>query len=483
MRTTLKVLSEEEKNRIHESTLRILGKTGLRVETARGRQILKDAGAEVEEHTHVVRLPRDTIEEALRLAPHKFTLGARRPGCDVSVNAGTCTLLLDGEGTFALDRHTGERRKAVSRDWLEATRIGDALGEIGVYWSMVEPTDRDDTLANFIDYLRHLFSNFSKHVQNPTSSSEQAPWLLEVLQTIFGDRATIRRRHPLSFLLCPQSPLILDGPHTDAYLELLGWDIPVAIMPMPLMGATAPGSLISTVILGTCEVLGTLCLLQAAAPGTPVIFATALTVMNPRSGLYGSGAVENAILGAATTEMARYYGLPAETSGFSTDQYAPGIQAGYERALNGMLPVLSWPDILVGPGMLGGSTVLSLEQMVIDVEVFGLCRRASQGIASEESKWLESVIESVGPGGHFLSEDSTASAVRGGEWYISDFGMHDSFETWETAGKPTLLDEAREKVDQILRTHQPIPLDEDVEHELDRIQKRAQEAMDRGEDS
>jgi trimethylamine--corrinoid protein Co-methyltransferase len=153
----------------------------------------------------------------------------------------------------------------------------------------------------------------------------------------------------------------------------------------------------------------------------------------------------------------------------------PSIQAGYERALNGLLPMLSWPDILVGPGLLGGSMILGLEQILVDVEVFRMCKRAHQGIATEANDWLEEVIGNVGVGGHFLGERSTVRGVHEGEWYISQLGVHDTFESWDAAGRPSLVDEAREKVEQILATHEPLPLDEDVERELDRIEKRARE--------
>ena len=486
MRTLLQVLSEDERAQVHERTLRILAKTGLRVDTAQGRQILEDAGAEVDGSTKIARFPRGLVEESLRLAPKEFTLGARRPGWDLHMNSGDCTLLIDGEAIFALDRETGERRPGIIQDWLEATRLIDALDEVGVYWAMIEASDRGDTMADYVRYLRDVFGNFSKHVQDSTSSPEQAPWLLEVLQVIFGDQETIRRQHPLSFLLCPQSPLVIEGPYTDAYLALLGadkqhpLDIPLAVMPMPLMGATAPGSLISTTVLGNCEVLATLCLAQAAAPGTPFIYAPALAVMDPRSGRYSAGAIENGLMSVAAVEMARYYGLPVEASGGGTDHYVPGIQPGYERALSSLLPVLSWPDILVGPGLLGGSMILSLEQLLMDVEVFRMCKRARQGIASDEDKWLEDVIHRIGPGGSFIAERSTVKGIRGGEWVVPQLGWHDTFEAWEAAGRPTLLEEAREKVDHILATHQPLPLDEDVERELDRIQKRAQMETPRG---
>jgi len=473
MRTLLQVLSEDEQAQVHERTLSILSRTGVRVDTEWGRRILADAGAEGDESSNIVRFPRVLVEEALRLAPRQFALGARRPGWDLAMNGGDCTLLIDGEAVFVHDGDTGERRPGTSDDWLKATRLIDALDEVGVYWTMLEAGDRGDTIADYVRYLRGLFGNFSKHVQDSIGSPEQAPWLLEVLQVVFGDGETIRRQHPLSFLLCPQSPLVIEGPYTDAYLALLGWDIPVAVMPMPLMGATAPGSLISTTVLGNCEVLAMLCLVQAGAPGTPFIYAPALATMNPRSGGYSAGAIENGLMAAAAVEMARYYGLPVEASGGGTDHYVPCIQSAYERALNGLLPLLSWPDILVGPGLLGGSMVLSFEQLVIDAEVFRMCKRAHQGIASDDDKWLEDVMGRAGPGGNFLAEHSTVKGTREGEWYVGQLGWHDSFDSWEASGRPTSLEEARERVHHILATHSPLPLDEDAERELDRIQKRA----------
>ena len=474
MKTLLQVLSEDQRAQVHERTLNVLSRTGVRVNTAKGRAILEEAGAEVDKNTSVVRFPRALVEESLRSAPRDFTLGARRPDCDLRMNSGDCTLLIDGQAVFALDRETGERRLGTFNDWLDATRLTDALDEFGLYWDMIERSDCGSTVADLVTHWRHLCGNFSKHIQDGFSSPWQAPWFLEVLQVVFGDKETIRRLHPWSFLLCPQSPLTIDEKTTDAYLELLGWDIPLAVMPMPLMGVSGPGSLISTTVVSNCEMLAMLCLLQAGAPGTPFIFAPAQSMMNPRSGGYLAGAIEGGLLAAAGVEMARHYGLPVEATGMTTGHFTPGIQSAYESSMIGLLATLSWPDILVGCGLMDGSMVLSLEQLLIDVETFRMCKRARQGIAVDDDKWLEDVIHRVGPGGHFLTETSTVKALREGEMYISRLGWQDSFEAWEAAGRPTVLEEAREKVGEILATHQPLPLDEDVERELDRIEKHAQ---------
>ncbi|MFC1996393.1 trimethylamine methyltransferase family protein [Chloroflexota bacterium] len=473
METYLSVLSEDEKARVHERTMKILAETGVRVETAKGRQYLKDAGAEVDENTKIVCFPQPLVEESLRLAPKKFTLGARRPGWDLPMNIGDCTLMPDGEGIMIIDRKTGEHRPTTNNDWLEATRLSDALDEIGVYWAMAEPGEGQDSIPDSISHWRKMFGNFSKHIQDSSATAEESQWLLEVMQAVFGDKEIIRQKHPFSFLVCPQSPLIIEEQHTDAYLELLGWDIPIAVMPMPLMGGTGPGNMISMTILSNCEVLSMLCLVQAAAPGTPFIYAPATAVMNPRTGMLSSGAIENGLLSSAAIEMARFYELPVEGSGGGTDTHVPGIQATLERAQNAMLPMLSWPDLMVGAGLLGGSMILSLEQLVIDAEMFRMSKQAHRGILTHDEKWLDEVIQSVGPGGNFLGEKSTRANLRSGEWLIPRLGNHETRKAWEDAGEKDILEEAREKVENILSTYQPMPLPLEVEAELDLIEQKA----------
>ena len=65
---------------------------------------------------------------------------------------------------------------------------------------------------------------------------------------------------------------------------------------------------------------------------------------------------------AATAEMGRYYGFPVEAATGGTDQFYPGAQASYERAINWA----SADDCLArypgGPGLLGGSTILCLNK-------------------------------------------------------------------------------------------------------------------------
>ncbi len=472
MKVQTQVLTPDECAQVHERSLGLLEGTGVRVAAEQARQLLKQAGASVDETLERVRFPRSLVEGALKSAPREFILGGRRADWDLEMNTGECSLLADGGAVSVLDWETGEIRPGTFQDWLAATHLIDALDEIGIYWNMVEGGLVDRSLAEYVTYWHHVFKNCSKHLQDSTDSPEKSRMLLELLQIVFGDRQTLRSRHPFSYLLCPMSPLVIDEKYTDAYLALAGWDIPVAIMPMPLMGASGPASIISSVLLANAEFLAMLCLVQAADPGTPVIYAPMTQSVEPHTWRYMGGGVENSLFGAATTALGRFYGLPVEAGTGGTDQYYPGAQAGYERAINWTLPVLSWPDILVGPGLLGGSTILCLEQMLMDVEVFRRCERLHEGIRTSPDRWLDGVIEKAGPGGNFLNQKSTLQALRDGRFYLSEFGFHDTYEKWKKADMPDIVDQIQNMTRQVLSGHTPLPLEPEVTRELERLERR-----------
>jgi trimethylamine--corrinoid protein Co-methyltransferase len=316
---------------------------------------------------------------------------------------------------------------------------------------------------------------FSRHQNTSFDVPELVPWWLEALAILHGGRAEVARRHPVSFLFTPVSPLIVEGPSFDTWLAMRGWDIPVMVMPMPLMGATSPGSRLGTVLSTNCELLGMLCLVQAAEPGTPYVYAPIIASVDARSGRYAGGAALTS-LSCGGTEMARHYNLPVCSHAFSCDAWVPGAQAGYEKAFGMLLAGLSWPDILVGPGVLGGGLSFGLEQLVIDVELWRMCRAAHDGIAAGADRWLDDVLATVGPGGDFVGERSTRREMRGPEWFVPRLGTQSAREAWEAAGRPDVVDEARQKVADILAAEPVAPWDESVEGALAGLRERALDA-------
>jgi trimethylamine--corrinoid protein Co-methyltransferase len=213
---------------------------------------------------------------------------------------------------------------------------------------------------------------------------------------------------------------------------------------------------------------------QAAEPGTPFVYAPIALTMDPRSGRY-AGTTAHAAVGVAGVEMARYYGLPVMGSASGTDAFRPGGQAGFEKAFSSLLGQLAWPDLMVGPGCLGGATILSHAQLLIDLEVFRMARAAHEGIDVAGGDWLMEALARRGPGGHFVSEKSTRANVRNGEFFLPGLGVHEPYQSWVAAGGRSVVEEAASRAQQLLAAHEPLPLDEDVERELRAIARRAAE--------
>ena len=160
--------------------------------------------------------------------------------------------------------------------------------------------------------------------------------------------------------------------------------------------------------------------------------------MDPRTGLYAAGAVEHAVLCAAGTEMARYYGLPAESSGLCTQTYEPDLQTAWEKA-NGALLVT-----LVRPRRAGRSRPAGRSHDPLPrADRHGRRDDPSRPAGAHRHPGATTICGSTrsstrsGPCGSFLGERSTRQNARGGEWRLSDLGVQGSWDAWRAAGSPT----------------------------------------------
>lgn len=93
------------------------------------------------------------------------------------------------------------------------------------------------------------------------------------------------------------------------------------------------------------------------------------------------------------------------------------------------------------------------------------------GIDCIEESWLEVVIEKVGAGGSFLAQRSTSQAQRGGEWHLPSPGFQGTYEAWQQT-QTDILAEARNKAEEALTKHQPLPLEDEVVRGLERLEER-----------
>src|ERR1700735_1696383 len=85
--TPMKVFSDDQVAAVHEAALAILETQGMKVLSADARVRYRTAGAEVEEPTQIVRLPRELVGASLAGAPRDITLHSVDPDRHVPLSS------------------------------------------------------------------------------------------------------------------------------------------------------------------------------------------------------------------------------------------------------------------------------------------------------------------------------------------------------------------------------------------------------------
>lgn len=252
--------------------------------------------------------------------------------------------------------------------------------------------------------------------------------------------------------------------------------IPVCFNSSAVAGVTAPVTLAGAVVQINAEMLAALAILQLHRPGAAVVYAAHPMVMDMRTGMSSISTAEVGLMSAACVELGRHYGLPTSSNGLCTDTCAPDPMATLEKWSSGYLPAMAGANVDAGAGSLACVGTVSLEQLVIDDDMFGHLNRHAQGVVVSEETLADEVIADVGPGQAFLTEDHTLAHFRQ-EHYSSPLASRLNAPAWEAAGGRDVVDRAAARVREILAAPAVSHLSEEQTRELGKLSSRAGEAL------
>jgi trimethylamine---corrinoid protein Co-methyltransferase len=475
MQLKSQILSEDEKQLIHGESLRILNEVGAMFHSSKARQILKKNGAKVDDETKIVKISEELVNEAVATAPKEFTLGARLPEKNFKLPATRSGYVLDNGGIFIRDFKTGERRISNYQDNVDILRVFDEMEFSSVVWTTT--IHEFDNRSAKIKAALASYMNTSLHIQDELERPEEVPLILEALEAILGSEDAVRERKIYSVVYCTLPPLGHEGQMCDAYLELLDYEVPICLYPMPSAGSTGPASLFSNIALANAEALSALVFFQLANPGAPIIMGDAPGSTDFRTGNFLEGSPEMVLMAGARGEMAKFYGLPNEQAGCLAEAKEHGPQAVLEKFVTTLPLVLSGADLIQGPGCLDTSNMMSLEQIVVDDEIARMCQRLRDGVDTSPEKNYFEDIKAVGPGGHFLRQRNTRKAARSNEFVKPVLIDRNPYDQWVELGRPDLYEKAKEKVDEILANPPKNPLPDEVISKLKSIMRKADDVL------
>jgi trimethylamine--corrinoid protein Co-methyltransferase len=298
-------------------------------------------------------------------------------------------------------------------------------------------------------------------------------YLIRLGEVVRGSAEELRRRPVLVGYGEAKSPLVLDENMAEVFVQYVKRGIPQSLDTMPAGGTTAPATSAGALALGLAETLGALVLAYAIDADAVISLDVCPTLTAMDSMLYPyAGADRIPLVTAAMQMLADFYGRPGGCHGGKTDACQPGAQAGMEKALSIIFPVLAGATGVGTCGHIENAVTFSFEQLVIDDAIAGYIRRMLKGFEVNEETLAFDVIKEVGIGGNFLQHPHTAQSFRK-EFYLPDIVERMPWAAWEAQEVRGMEAKAREKAKRILAEHHPEPLDAAQVREVERIVQAA----------
>jgi trimethylamine--corrinoid protein Co-methyltransferase len=469
MLSRLTVLSDEELTAIHEATLQILGQTGIVLAHPLAREILQGRGGHIRGDR--VLLPADCVEWALAQCPAQVTIRGRA-GHQVVLGDGNLHWHNLGGARDLYDAAADQYHPAAVQNLRDSARLLDALDGVSAVTPLFTPQDVPAPLMLLAMY-RHTLPHTTKPIHGPGAQTAAEVGYIARMAEVIGPPAEV-----LSMGISPISPLFFPDDITEAIMETARLGIPFGPLPCPTAGATAPLSLAGALAQQNAEVLAAVVLAQLVRPGLPIIYCGRLSTMEPRTGTSIWGGVEIGLVSAATVQLAHHYGLPANVYGLATNAHRLGLQNGYERALNAVIPALAGADELSGIGELEAGVAGSYAQMVCDNEIAASVRRLRRGLAVDEDTLAVTVVAAVmEESRNFLGQRHTVRQLRAGEVLFPRLAERRDRQVWDQAGREDLVERAQQEAERLLAEHEVPPLAGEEERALDAIMAAAAQAL------
>ena len=464
------LLSDDELERIHETSLKILQEIGIKVLSKKVQSLLAENGAKVDASPSIVKIPSSLVEEAIKKAPKEIILCGRDPKFDLKLPSKDFTFIAtSGYATFVRDLETGEKRMTKTSDLRDFAILSDYLEGVDFFDSIVAPTELPPPVQT-VHGLAVSFEHTEKHVLNRALNEKQAKWQIKLAAAIVGGEEELRKKPIFSSVNCPVSPLVFEEGSSEAMVELAKAGIPVVPMSMALCGSTAPATIAGTLIIVNTENLAALVILQCANPGAPMIYCAESTSADMRTGDINYRAPELPLIAAGATQMARLYKLPCYTTSIGMDETPNDWESLIESSVRLALTQMGRGDISAGLGSLENAESSALEQVVLDVEAWEQAKAYLRRFKVNEETLGFDPISKVGAGGNFLGLKHTLEHFREEIWLRKQATILPSM-------SDSLIERAKEKVRQILSSHVPPQLDEEVEREINQILRDCEKDM------
>lgn len=409
----LRFLGEEEIEKVHLTSIRILQETGVSVRSDLVRKSLAGYGASESTDGKRVLISEDMVDSALSSAPRSFVLAGREPDRDLRIPSGRKEPYVanGGEGVYVKDLVTGERRTSSGKDLEHFANLVDRLPQVDFLWPMVGAVEQPPDLKEVIE-LKLCLNSTSKHIQIGAITASQAEKMVDIASVVLGGRDELVERPIFSVVQCPISPLTFEKGLVEAQAVFAKAGVPVVAMTAAVAGLTSPVTIAGTIAQINAENLASLVISQASQEGAPFVYSSDSSPGDLSTGSIDYGALETPLFRTAASQMADRYGLPKMVAGLGIENMSVALENIWEGAHMMMNQALVGSDLASGFGGIDQAAGASFEQLLVDAWIWDVARQFVRDISFDDESIAYDTIRQAALDKDFLGKRHTMSNFK-----------------------------------------------------------------------
>ncbi len=452
------IAGAKELAEIHQKTLWLLYKVGIKFEEQEALELFRHHGFQVE--APWVYFTEQQVTQALAACPKQFSLDSLTG----PVHFGDGGVALAGASGALSLYDQGSYRQARVEDLIHRHRLDSQsamhdMADAELFYCPEIPQEKEVTYKTALA-LKYNPKPLIGYCSNYQASAQS----LQIVQE-FYDRSD---NYTVLGVGNVVSPLTYTAENIGAMTAYGRFRQPLCITCCSIPGMTSPVTLSGTLVQNNAEILAGLVYMQLLTPGIPLVYGNSSMGVDMRSGNAASGAFETSLLIPYTAALAKYYGLPGRASGSLTDAKANDYQAGMESAV-GLLYALNCDIDFIyhSAGGLDGLAVFSFAKYLLDEELLTRLFHAGRRDMLRGLEVSLADIEKMKDSG-FLSCKQTAKEYKR-EHYTPQLANRQRMAKWQKEGAPSLEDLAQQVLSERLAAYQSAALAPEQERYLQRI--------------
>ena len=463
----LKLLSEEDVNAIHAVTLDILRNTGIKFVSKWALNFLKKHDCIVNDEDQIVKFPEGLVEECIRKTPSSFRFKARAEKDDV-IFCKDVVYFQEAPGMHILDLETFKPRPPTKQEYIDYVKVLDYLPNCHLTSPYPYFGYEEVPAIMLMPELMALKFKYSSMLGLSPYQSDAEIFIIQMAQTVSTEICGVISQAP---------PLTWFDNAIMQARRCIEAGFPVGPCSGTTFGATGPVTLAGTVAKTNAELISMLVLVQLLKPGHRTLMLLFEVPQNMRTGAPAFGQIGSTMANALYNQMWRWYNIPLEacSPGFINAK-TPDFQSGYEKAINGIISAVSGANIVQFHGCIMGELSAHPVQAVMDDDIAGMIGRFIEGVDVNEETLALDLIHEVGQSpGHYLGKPHTAKWWKLEQFIPKVADRTATYDDWLKKGKKSSIDLAKEKTKEIIQTHNPIPLNDKQEEDIQRILEDARQ--------